>query len=357
MQPTTTIRVSNQATIFNLKSEQVLNAIRKAMTLNNPKYQEAEKHGRWLGDLEPEIQLWEEVEDGIAFPRGWTRQCLHMLNMHGIKPEIEDRRQKLDPIELEFGGQLRDYQEQAVADILKRDFGVLEAATGSGKTVKALAVIGARRQPTLILVHNKELLNQWAERVRSFLGIEAGLIGDGQFKIQPVTVGIVNTVRKHLDELPQHFGHVVVDECHRTPAAMFTEAVQAFDSRFMLGLSATAYRRDGLTKLIYMTLGDRVHKVDTDQLRATGAVLAPEVIRRETAFRYQYSDHYPRMISRLTRDEARNRQIALDVIEQCGCRLGTALVVSDRVAHCQVLADLIQDSGLKVRVLTGQCKA
>ena len=136
---------------------------------------------------------------------------------------------------------------------------------------------------------------------------------------------------------------------------MFTETVHAFDSKFMLGLSATPYRRDGLTKLIYLTLGDRVHQVDAQELKTNGAVLAPEVVRRETGFQYAYADDYTKMISALVRDQDRNRQIAADVIQQARSRPGTALLVSDRVAHCNTFADLIENSGLKVRVLTGQC--
>jgi superfamily II DNA or RNA helicase len=278
-----------------------------------------------------------------------------MLARHGVKPKIEDRRRLLQPIDIMFQGKLRGYQIQAVHEVIKRDFGVLDAATGSGKTVMALAVIAERRQPTLVLVHSKELLNQWADRIRSFLGVEPGLIGDGKYDVQPVTVGIVNTVKKHLDSLPEHFGHIVVDEAHRTPATMFTEAVQAFDSKYMLGLTATPYRRDGLTKLIYITLGDRVHSVDKDLLRVTGAVMSPEIIRRETAFRYNYNDDYTRMISNLTQDQDRNRQIAADVIRQVRSRAGTALVVSDRVAHCEALEELIRAAGPRIQVLTGQC--
>ena len=274
-----------------------------------------------------------------------------------IQVEVIDHRRSLEPIELSFLGALRPYQQNAVRDVLSRHFGVLSAATGCGKTIMALAVVAARQQPTLVLVHTKELLHQWRDRIKAFLGIDAGVIGGGKFDVQPVTVGIINTVRKHLDTLPEHFGHLIVDECHRTPSAMFTETVQAFDCKYMLGLSATAYRRDGLTKLIYLTLGDRVHEVDPQELKQNGAVLTPEVIRRETAFTYQYADDYQPMLSALTRDRARNEQIAADVIRQAQSRPGACLVVSDRVQHCMDLAGLLEGHNLSIRVLTGKAKA
>jgi superfamily II DNA or RNA helicase len=122
----------------------------------------------------------------------------------------------------------------------------------------------------------------------------------------------------------------------------------------MLGLSATPYRRDGLGKLVFLTLGDRVHQVDADELKANGAVLAPEVVRRETAFLYRYKDDYQSLLTALTEDRARNRQIVEDVAQQAGSEAETCLVVSDRVAHCETLAAMLQDRGAEVRVLTGQ---
>jgi len=181
--------------------------------------------------------------------------------------EIIDQRSSLSDIDLRFEGQLRGYQRKAVDQLLSKPFGVLEAATGSGKTVMAAAVISARRQPTLILVHSKELMYQWRDRLREFLGIEVGLVGDGMCDIQPITVAIVNTARKKLDILSNRFGHVVVDECHRCPSTMFTEVLKAMPCRFQLGLSATPYRRDGLDPLIGWFVGIHRVKIPSDKLK------------------------------------------------------------------------------------------
>jgi len=290
-------------------------------------------------------------------PRGLARDAvLACLDICGIKPEIIDQRRLLPPVLFEFKGQLRKYQQAAVKDIIGRDFGVLEAGTGSGKTVMALKVIAMRGQPALVIVHTKELLFQWAAKIREFLGIEAGLIGDGRYTIGPVTVAIaiVNSVRKHLEELPPLFGHILVDECHRVPASLFTDVITAFTAQYSLGLSATAYRRDDvLTKLIYFYLGRRVHLVDPRELQESGAVLKPEIILRPTAFVYNYRNDYAAMMSCLTLDDDRNRLIASDVIKESKSGR-TILVVSDRVEHCERLAELITERGGKPAVLTGR---
>ena len=224
--------------------------------------------------------------------------------------EIDDQRLMLPPCGYEFNGQLRPYQVQAVDGILGREFGVLEAGTGSGKTVMALAIIASRQQPTLVLVHTKELLYQWRDRIKTFLGIEAGLIGDGHLNIRPVSVGIVNTVRKQLDSLVERFGQVIVDECHRVPSTLFNEALRAFPAHYMLGLSATPYRRDGLDKIIAWYCGEHRAKVERTVLHEVGAVLRPKVHTVETGFDYWYADNYQDMVSALVKDKGRNELIA-----------------------------------------------
>ena len=353
-----TLTVGAEAILTNASASLVA-AIKEQLTLDNPEYRDAQKYGRWIGKrLKPLLHFYRLEGDAIHFPRGYARQAVLLCRRFMRRtPAIIDQRHELPPIALTFARELRPYQQAALADILGHEFGVLEAGTGSGKTVVALAAIAARRQPTLVLVHTKELLHQWAERVRTFLGVEPGLIGDGHFDLRPITIAIVNSARNHLDELPRHFGHLCVDECHRVPASLFTDVVTAFACRYMLGLSATAFRRDGLTKLIYLYLGDRVHQVDTRHLHATGAVLRPEFIQRPTEFRYVYRGNYQALMKALTGNAARNELIAGDIATEAATTEGTILVVSDRVQHCEELARLLEKKGGTAPVLTGKTPA
>jgi superfamily II DNA or RNA helicase len=331
-------------------------ALRQQLTIDNPKFNDARKYGRWIGkQLKPHLYFYEEGASGISFPRGFANQAIRMCRRYASRlPQVVDRRRERPSVDLSFAGSLRHYQQEALQNLLRRDFGVLEAGTGSGKTVIALAVIASRRQPTLILVHTRELLYQWGERIEQFLGCKAGLLGDGHCDLQPVTVAIVNTARKQLADLPQRFGQICVDECHRVPTSLFTDVVQAFDSRYSLGLSATAFRRDGLTRLIYYFLGDRAHLVDRQELQTAGAVLQPEIIQRPTTFAYFYRGNYQELMNALTRNEPRNRQIVADVETEVSRTAGTILVVSDRIAHCERLVGLLANQGIRAALLTGQ---
>lgn len=306
-------------------------------TLPNPKYIDAVKFKRQTCGIDRELKFYvTTLGGGLSLPRGAGSEIYKIASKVG-KTEVLDNRHSLPDIDVQFNGVLRPYQQQAVDGILVKEQGVVEAGTGSGKTVMATATIAARKQPTLILVHTKELLYQWQNRIKTFLGIDAGLVGAGKFDIQPITIAIVNTARKHLNKLPQHFGHLVVDECHRVPSTLFTEVVTAFNAKYMLGLSATPYRRDGLSKLIGWYLGLHRVRVNMAVLHETGAVLHPEIVIRETNFRYSYADDYQKMISALVEDNNRNALIAGDIKQQSQ-KNGLSLVVSDRIDHLKELA-------------------
>lgn len=355
--PPPTLTVSHDCLLVGIDLN-VERELKSLLTIDNPQYLAAKRYGRWIGKrLKPTLKYYEPVPGGLRFPRGVSNQAVLLCREHmGCSPEIIDKRRLLPDVDYAFTGALRPYQRQAVDIALQRSFGVIEAGTGSGKTVMALALIAARRQPALVVVHSKELLYQWQERAVSFLGCRVGLVGDGHLSIEPFTVAIVNSARKKIDELVPRFGHLVVDECHRVPATLFTDVVSHFDSRFLLGLSATAFRNDdGFTRLIYYFMGDRLHKIDQGELQATGAVLRPRLIRRKTPFAFRYMGDYQSLIRALTSHEGRNLQILEDI-----CRVaseadsGTALVVSDRIGHCEIFAGELEKRGVRVELLTGQ---
>lgn len=333
-------------------------AVKARLTIDNPKYIAAKKFGRWVGKkLKPQLKYYEVVPNGLRFPRGFSNQSVLLCRQYmGVDPEIIDNRRLLSPITVEFKGDLRPYQQIAVDKVAARSFGVLEAGTGSGKTVMALSLIAQREQPTLVVVHTKELLYQWRERAEKFLGYETGLIGDGKFDIKPITIAIVNTARKRVNELVEHFGHLIIDECHRVPATLFTDVVSHFDCHYLLGLSATAFRNDdGLTKLIYYFMGDRIHQVDQTELQETGAVVRPKILRKATPFDYNYRGDYQALIKALTQHQGRNLAIINDIEKQVKSDPnGTALVVSDRVSHCQLFQEHLLLRNIHVELLTGQ---
>lgn len=334
----------------------VIERIKKRLTIRNPRWEQVEKYSRWNTNNQPEYLTFYKAENGwLILPRGFISQLRGILNH--IRYTLEDRTRTTTEVDFIFNGELRPHQLDAARDVLTRRFGVLEAPPGTGKTVMALAVIASRRQPALVIVHTKELMYQWQARAVEFLDMdpaEVGLIGDGHSEIGPrLTVAIVNSLCA--DEVKKHVGHVIVDECHRVPSRTFTEAVSAFDCAYMLGLSATPYRRDGLTKVIYIYLGDRAHQIKTSEAQATGRIMRATLRVRYTDFDYPFaSEDYQGMLAELTEDQARNKMIVADVVSQVKSDPGIVLVISDRISHCQKLYDMIRVHGIETRMLTGE---
>ena len=305
--------------------------------------------GRWNRGTPKELRFYDKVgAAGLWIPRGYMRQLILLCRRDEIKYKIEDRRRTLSAINFSFRGELRPFQQVAVDEMLAKDFGTLSSATGSGKTIMALYMIAQRRQPALIIVHTKDLAVQWTQRIETFLGIAAekvGVIGGGKKVLgEEITIALVQSLYKFVEDVTEHIGFMVVDECHRCPSRTFTEAVTALDSRYMLGLSATPWRRDKLSKLIFWHLGDVHHEVDKNHLVEAGDVLPAEIITRNTSFKPYHDpvNEYSKMLSELTADTERNILIVSDVARETERGAGICLVLSDRKAHCENLRALLK---------------
>jgi superfamily II DNA or RNA helicase len=136
----------------------------------------------------------------------------------------------------------------------------------------------------------------------------------------------------------------MVDECHRIPSRTFTAAVVKFDCRYMLGLSATPWRRDGLSKLIFWHLGDVHHHLTPTELIESGDVVPVKVRFRRTAFepRHDPVTEYSKMLAELVADDRRNRMIAEDIAREARRGEGICLVLSDRKQHCETIQALLR---------------
>ena len=346
--PPLTITITNNLRLKNVPPD-IFKILTERLQFLKPIWLDNEIMGRWNRGTPKELRFFDKVgAAGLWIPRGYMRQLILLCRRHEIKYEIEDRRRRLPDTSFSFQGKLRPFQQVAVDRMLARDFGTLSSATGSGKTIMTLYMIARRRQPTSIIVHTKDLAAQWTRRIEEFLGIAAervGMIGGGKKVVGPeITIALVQSLYKCVEDVSEHIGFLVVDECHRCPSRTFTEAVTGFDAKYMLGLSATPWRRDKLSKLIFWHLGDVHHEVDKNELVKGGDVLSAEIIIRNTAFEPYYDpvNEYSKMLSELTADVERNVLIASDVALETERNSGICLVLSDRKAHCENLRALLK---------------
>ena len=354
------IHIDNVIRIFEADlPQEAVKRITAELTLPNPKWEQVEMYSKSRRrNVQPEVLKYYHRKSGVLIlPRGYINHLQSIMKT--VPHTIVDKTRTCEQVDFTFTATLHPYQARAVKDMTARRFGVLEAPPGAGKTVMALKIIELRKQPALIIVHTKELMYQWQKRAAEFLDIaedDIGLIGDGhKTYAKPLTIAIIHSLYKIAQEVKPYIGHLIVDECHHVPARTFTDAVGLFDAAYVLGLSATPYRRDKLTSLIYFYLGDRIHQIKPQELQAKGRIMQAQLIKRQTGCKYFFdSDEYQFMIAALVADRKRINLIVDDVIKQARSNGdGIALVISDRVAHCEEIHAAIIQKGIDAYLLTG----
>ncbi len=350
--------ILNDRVVLKNLNENSVKEIKRELTYPNPDYHTLSRLGKWTGKTPEKIFFYEQQDSALICPRGFADKAYRICRKFDQKIDIIDQRIELSQVDMFFYGELKDFQQTAANSILKESHGVLSAGTGTGKTVIALFVIAKRKQPSLVVVHSIELLNQWIERINTFLSIspkEIGIIGAGKYKIgDKITVGLYQSIRKNRAKLDHLFGHVVVDECHKCPSKTFTEAVSGLAAKYRLGLTATAYRRDGLGDLIYLTLGEQRHQIDKAPLVETGDISKAEVFCRFTEFNtyLDASVEYPKVIKAVSLDQPRNFLICSDIAADDSA--GIKLILTDRREHAQIISTLLEFKyKISSRVLTG----
>jgi superfamily II DNA or RNA helicase len=261
----------------------------------------------------------------VGLPRGCLDETLGLLHSHAIQTDVVDRREAGTPLAVRFLGTLRDGQAAAVEALSSQDCGVLAATTAFGKTVVAAALIARRGRNTLVLVHRRQLLDQWVERLRAVLSLEDGDVGTiGGGKRRPsgrIDIALIQSlVRKgEVSDLVAGYGHLVVDECHHLSAVSFELVARRSKARHVLGLSATVARKDGHHPIIFMQCGPVRHRVDA-RAQAARRTFTHRARLRETGFRLpagQDDDRplpMPSIYAMLAADEGRNALIVGDVL-------------------------------------------
>jgi superfamily II DNA or RNA helicase len=335
--------------------------LKKQLEIPNPKWLENDRMGRWNWATPRTLCFYTRTPDGgLILPRGFMGHLIRCCKKEGIEYRLHDHRRSLPLLDFTFSGELKPFQKAAIEALGTKHFGTLSAPTGSGKTVMAMAMIADRHQPALIIVHTQDLADQWVKRIETFLNIpeaDIGRIGGGKKKIGThITVALVQSLYKCAEEIGLRIGFLIVDECHRCPSRTFTEAVSLFDSKYMLGLSATPWRRDNLSQLIFWHLGDVQYSIDKHQLVDSGDILTAEIVVRETEFKAHHdpAKAYSKMLAELTADDLRNRLIASDVAIEAGKTNGICLVLSDRKQHCETLRAILNfRHKIAAEVLTG----
>lgn len=340
----------------------LVNRLARLAAFQNPEFYAAQAMRLPTFDKPRAISCAELFQKHVALPRGCLDEAMALLASLSIRVDLRDERQLGTDIGIRFLGQLTDDQQQAAQSLLAHDTGVLAATTAFGKTVVAAHVIAARGRNTLVLVHRRQLLDQWVARLKAFLDIDPAQIGviyGGKKKPTGVIdVALMQSlVRKgEVLDLVADYGHLVVDECHHLSAVGFEAVARAAKAKYVLGLSATVTRKDGHHPIIFMQCGPVRHRVDARRQAATRPFVH-RVVFRHTAFRAIRADgderpSIQRLYAHLARDGARNAMIFDDVLRSLEAGR-SPVIITERTDHLTILAERLSRFARNVIVLRG----
>ncbi len=362
-------------------SQRGLNALKRLAAFRNPEFYKAQAMRLTTYGKSRIISCADETPDYLCLPRGCEWDITALCADAGITPVWLDKTQKGKSIQVDFDGILRDEQCQVTDELLKHKNGVLSATTAFGKTVIAAKLIAERKVNTLILVHRQQLLTQWTDRLTEFLKIDEvlpavekkrgrkkrqnviGLIGAG--KKSPggiVDIAIMQSLSSGGDvkELVKDYGMVIVDECHHVPAFSFEQILKTVTAKYVYGLTATAARQDGHHPIIFMHCGPVRYRVDAKQqarLRPFEHYIIPRFTNFRLSFEMDEKDYsIQELYSEIVSNDWRNRLITDDVFKSYS-EGRNCLVLTERTAHVDVLAKMLQRSIPDVISLTGSASA
>ncbi len=330
----------------------LINFLKEELNFTNSEFIIKKKIGRNTFGTERYFKFVEETENEVIIPRGFIGKLIRFCRENKINHDFIDERKKHKAIPFLFNAQLREHQQVVIESISKKDLGVIVAPPASGKTIVALKIISDKQQPALIIVHRKQLVEQWTERIETFLGIpknEIGKIGQGKNKVgRKITIATIQSLSKELakpenDNLKTAFGTVIVDECHHIPAETFRNTIAKLQTFYLYGVTATPFRKYNDGKLIFIHLGEVISEIKSSEISTAQQA---KIIIRNTELDVPFNsktDHFETLSKILSHDSARNKLILQDVIIEL--KEGKKVVIiTERKEHIDSLCQYLKHS-------------
>jgi superfamily II DNA or RNA helicase len=349
--PIIEIQISGQIYLKRLHlNRKLIEFIRENLNFMNSDYLVKKNMGKSTFNLEKYFRLVEETQEEVILPRGFAVNLIAFCRKEDLPFKIIDKRKKLDSVDFESDIELRPDQEAAIEKTLDKDFGVIVSPPGSGKTVIGLELIVQKRQPALIIVHRKQLFDQWIDRIQSFLKIpkkEIGQIGNQKFKIgKEITVAMIQSLSRseETEKISSNFGTIIVDECHHIPAKSFREAIVNFNSYYLYGLTATPKRKNNDEKLIYFYIGNILYNAEQlDQIRQKQTKIEVNIKETNLYAPFDYKIDKYETISRILIHDTNRNSLILEDVRKNSARFKTFLILTERRAHVDILNLYLKD--------------
>lgn len=310
----------------------------------------------------PRYKVYSEVQDALYLPKHFG------IEKYGPPKETTRDVNPTPDIHWTFQGTMRDKQLPVVNSFLKPEphDGILSLHTGGGKTVCALYIASQLKLPTLVIVHNSFLRDQWEDRVKMFLPhARIGRIQGDLCEIEHKDIVIAMLQTLSMKEIPistfKPLGLVIVDECHHIASEVFVQALPKVTSKYMLGLSATPSRKDGLMHVAHWFLGPLLYNSDTGDKKDTDIQVEvyeyenTDPVFNEIIYNTQGVMFTSLMINKLAECKDRTQWLAgiiEDVLLETPHR--QMLVLTDRVQHTKDILEALPPDVQKCSAILSQ---
>ena len=341
-------------------SAKSVNLFKRIAAFRNPEFYARQGMRLSTYNIPRIISCSELTDEYIALPRGCEDSVWDVFKQHDVAIDIDDKTNHGKNIDVEFRGQLRAEQQEAMNKMLSYNVGTLSATTAFGKTVFAISMIAKRKVNTLILVHSKALLEQWKERLGDFLDIKEevtdeshkrngrksaiGCLCSGKNTLHGIIdIALIQSCLDNGEAKPfvQNYDMVIVDECHHVSSVSFEQVLRQVRAHYVYGLTAPPIRKDGHQPIIFMQCGKIRYSSDA-KTQMLNQSFERILIPRFTSFRSLTSDAktYTQVTETIAEDEQRNKLILEDV-KQALAEGRTPLVLTTRTSHVKLLAQML----------------
>lgn len=256
----------------------------------------------------------------------------------------------------EFKGKRKDYQIDFSNLLLKEltengsCLGV--SGTGSGKTVMMLWLMAQLNSKTLIVVNKETLLDQWIKRINQYLpNTTIGIIRQNTAQVdKQIVIGLIQSITQH--EYPEGtfdgISFTIFDECHHLPSRVFSKAFYLLShSKYMIGITATPERKDGLSKVLEWFLGNVVINLKDSDVDVPVVKFIESKYTSELKPKYNWKKNLiiGNMETQIANDQGRTTQIVNETIKisKEGRKI---LILSSRIEHCKNIKNQLCDHPL-----------
>ncbi len=330
-------------------STELVKDLKDLASFENPQVKTLQSLRKPLYNIPRKIYAYTQNHNELVLPRGLMRGVIEIFKRAGLDSSFLDERLLIHEKFHKIKFTLRKEQQDAIKHIEKKDFSICIAPPGFGKTLIGSKMIELRQCNTLVIVNKNMLLDQWIDRFVDYFGYtkkEIGFLGKSKNTLNNrLDVATMQSLKNNTDII-KNYSFVIVDECHHIPALTFEKIIKQFSGKYILGLSATPNRKDGMEPLLFQQLGSVAYEVKSKKNLTNKLKIV------ETTFESKV-DNFSDLIGEIIMNDERNMLIYQEILQYKQRKI---LLLTDRIEHIENLELILKANKIEYVSVHGSLK-